>query len=95
MATSKSLLLLAVKAAVRAIVTVAYADVNEKKENRFRSTFMQIRCGHCFFSSLMLWPFSALNYGPLPLPTTVTADEDEITSAVTEMGCSYLRAYSL
>lgn len=32
---------------------------------------------------------------PLPLPTTVTAEGEEITSAIPEMGCSYLRAYSL
>lgn len=66
-AISKSLLLLTFKAAIQATMTVAHEVVREKRETRFRSAFMQIKCGHCFFSALMLWPFSALNYVPSPL----------------------------
>lgn len=39
------------RAAVQATKTVARVVVHEKKENRFRSAFMQIKCGHCFFSA--------------------------------------------
>lgn len=64
---SKSLLLLTFQAVAQQTITVACEVVSEEKENRLRSAFMQIECGNCFFSALMLWPFSALNCGPSPL----------------------------
>lgn len=51
-ATSKSLLLLIFKVAVQATMTVAHAVAHEEKENRFRSAFMQIKGGHCFFQGI-------------------------------------------
>lgn len=55
------------KAAVQTTMTVAYAVVPEKKENRFKSAFMPIEQGLYFSRALILWSFSALNCGPSPL----------------------------
>lgn len=55
------------KAAVKTTMTVAYAVVPEKKENRFKSAFMPIEQGLYFSRALILWSFSALNCGPSPL----------------------------